>query len=228
MSTNLLSIRTTRNLVSCCGSYSQVYFDIFIGPSCRSPISQDKIFSRQAFEPTDAELPGDDLAGIKPEGLDDEDMPKIIEDTAKGKGKARKRSARRIVDSEDDTEGELDSDMEDFIVQSDEDESEKDARRTERKRLGKKKAVVIDSEDEVESGGEDNEVIYGKKATPPISQEEIKMLPRFLPSTKMKVIFRFACHVVSIVDSYLLANDGESDHLGERESRRKGGIVYIR
>lgn len=146
----------------------------------------DKLFSRCAFEPTDAELA--EKSGIRSEGLVDENMSEIFEDTVKVKGKAKKRSARRIVDSEDDTEGELDNDLDDFIVQSDEDESEKDARRAERKRLGKK-AVVSDSEDE--SGGEDNEVIYGKKASTPVSQEEIKLLPRFLPSTKMKVSLVF-------------------------------------
>jgi len=39
--------------------------------------------------------------------------------------------------------------MEDFIVHSDEDEADKDARRAEKKRLGKKKAVAkIESDDE--------------------------------------------------------------------------------
>jgi hypothetical protein len=146
------------------------------------------MFSRQAFEPTDADL---DPTVVKPEDGDDTDIPDIsdvFEDAikvSKGKGKAKKR-ARRIVDSEDDSEGGLDSEMEDFIVHSDEDEAEKDARRAE-KRLGKKRAIAkIESDDEMESG-DDREVIYGKKARVSILKEQVELLPRFLPSTKMKV-----------------------------------------
>jgi len=203
--------------------YIDVDFDNRVGPSCRSAISADKIFSRQAFEPSDAELAGEtDSTGIKPENFDDDDIPDIFEDVIKGKGKAKKRMTRRIVDSEDDTEGELDSDIEDFIVQSDEDEVEKDAQRAERKRLGKKKAVVIDSDDEVDSGGEDNEVIYGKKTPLSIPEEQVKLLPRFLPSTKMKVSESFI--VIATAHQFLLANDGESDELGQRPSGREGNL----
>lgn len=106
----------------------------------------------------------------------------------KRKRKAKKGKTRRAVDSEDDTEGELDSDLDDFIVQSDEDESDKDVRRTERKRSEKKKAPMrIDSDDEMDSADEDSEVIYGKTKRVSLPKEEVKMLPRFLPSTKMKV-----------------------------------------
>jgi hypothetical protein len=158
------------------------------GPSCRTAVSAEKMFSRQAFEPTDADL---DPTVVKPEDGDDTDIPDIsdvFEDAikvSKGKGKAKKR-ARRIVDSEDDSEGGLDSEMEDFIVHSDEDEAEKDARRAE-KRLGKKRVIAkIESDDEMESG-DDREVIYGKKARVSILKEQVELLPRFLPSTKMKV-----------------------------------------
>jgi hypothetical protein len=150
-------------------------------------VSRDKIFSRQAFEPTDADL---DPTIVKPEAADDDDLSNvsdIFEDavpTTKKKGKAKKR-LRRIVDSEDDTEGEMDSEMEDFIVQSDEDEVDKDARRTEKKRLGKKMAIV-ESDDTTET--EEDGVIFGKKPRISVAEEQVAMLPRFLPSTKMKVI----------------------------------------
>lgn len=153
------------------------------GPACRAAISKDKVFSRQAFEPSDKELADGS------EAEDSEDMPElsdIFEDAVKGK--AKKRTIRRVVDSEDDSEGELDSEMEDFIVHSDEDEEEKDARRAQRKRKGKKRAVMtIDSDYESDSGREDDNVIYGKKARVSLPKEQVKMLPRFLPSTKMKV-----------------------------------------
>ena len=169
----------------------------FTGPSCRSPVSLDRLFSRQAFEPTDADLAGDESVPVKFETVDVDD-PGLSSDISgdafppmdvKGKGKAlaKKRLRHRVVDSEDDTEGELDSDLDDFIVQSDEDESEKDIRLTERRRLGRKRSirqVLSDTEDD-----EDNEVVYGKthKASPATAEDvDIKMMPRFLPSTKMK------------------------------------------
>ena len=169
----------------------------FTGPSCRSPVSLDRLFSRQAFEPTDADLAGDESVPVKSETVDVDD-PELGSDIAgdafppmdvKGKGKAlaKKRLRRRVVDPEDDTEGELDSDLDDFIVQSDEDESEKDIRLAERRRLGRKRTirqVLSDTEDD-----EDNEVVYGKtrKVSLAIAEDvDIKMMPRFLPSTKMK------------------------------------------
>jgi len=159
------------------------------GPSCRTAVSGDKIFSCQAFEPTDAEL---DPTTVKPEGDGDDDildMSDIFEDAfkgTKGKGKAKKCS-RRIVDSEDDSEGEMDSEMEDFIVHSDEDEADKDARRAEKKRLGKKRAATkVESNYDTDSG-EDFDVVYGKKTRVSMPKEQVEMLPRFLPSTKMKV-----------------------------------------
>lgn len=146
-------------------------------------MSGDKIFSRQAFEPTDADL---DPNMIKPEETDVSDIFEDAIKVSRGKGKAKKHS-RRVVYSEDDSEGELDSEMEDFIVHSDEDEDDKDARRAEKKRLGKKKVVAkIESDDEMESE-DDREVIYGKKARVSIPNEPVELLPRFLPSTKMKV-----------------------------------------
>lgn len=169
--------------------HTRINSDCAVGPSCRTAVSGDKIFFRQAFEPTDADL---DPTTVKPEDtVNDEvlDVSDIFEDAVKstrGKGKAKRR-VRRIVDSEDDSEGELDSEMEDFIVRSDEDEAEKDARRAEKKRLGKKRAVAkIESDNDMEGEG-DHEVIYGKKARVSILQEQVELLPRFLPSTKMKV-----------------------------------------
>jgi len=122
----------------------------------------------------------------------------------KGKGKAkapprRPARARRYAtesDDEGDEVGELDSgdeavdeddDMSDFIVESDEDEEEKDARRALKKRLGKKRTtVILDSDDEIETP-EEKEVIFGLRKKVPVSEEAIKLMPRFLPSTKMKV-----------------------------------------
>ena len=180
-----LNINPTRGLVSCLLLYrAQVDSDSVIGPSCRTAVSGNKIFSRQAFEPTDVDL---DPTIVKPED-DDDDILDIFEDAFKGtkeKAKATKR-ARRIVDSEDDSEGELDSELEDFIVQSDEDEASKDVRRAEKKLLGKKRAVTkYESDDDMDSG-EDCDVIYGKKPRVSMPKEQVGLLPRFLPSTKMK------------------------------------------
>lgn len=173
---------------------------LLIGPSCRSPVSLDRLFARQAFEPTDADLFDDESAPVKSEIVDVDD-PRLDSDIAedaflakdvKGKGKApaKKRLRRRVVDSEEDTEGELDSDLDDFIVQSDEDESEKDTRLAERRRSGRKRTtrqVLSDAEDSEDD--EDNDIVYGRtrNASLPTAEDvDIKMLPRFLPSTKMK------------------------------------------
>jgi hypothetical protein len=195
----------------------KIYIEGQIGPSCRAAVSGSKTFSRQAFEPTDADL---DPTIVKPEDEEDSDVldvSDIFEDAVKvTKGKAKRRT-RRIVDSEDDSEGELDSEMEDFIVHSDEDEADKDARRAEKKRLGKKKAVAkIESDDEMDSG-DDGDVVYGKKAKVSIPKEQVALLPRFLPSTKMKAnIFYIALRLYT--NKLKIANDGESDRLGKNSS----------
>jgi len=111
------------------------------------------------------------------------------------RSKGLKRAARRRVLDSDDIIGseagsddeETDDDMSDFIVESDEDEEEKDARRQLKKRLGKRKAIVVlDSDEEIEDTPEESEVLFGAQNAP-ASGEAVKLLPRFLPSTKMKV-----------------------------------------
>ena len=160
-----------------------------IGPSCRSAVSPDKLFPRHAFEPTEADL---NPEAVKPEVKDMDikpDLFDVFEDALpartdrKGKGKAKR--ARRVVDSEDDSEGEADSDLDDFIVQSDEDEDDKNSRLAAKKRLGKKRAIV---ESDSETDEEEREVIHGQRMRSDSHEDvDVKMLPRFLPSTKMKV-----------------------------------------
>jgi hypothetical protein len=117
---------------------------------------------------------------------------------SKGKGKVQTkpktmRRARRLVLDSDDiigSEVELDDEQvadDDFIVESDEDEEEKDACRELQKRLGKRKAIVVlDSDEEMEDTPEEREVLFGARKAP-ASDEAVKVMPRFLPSTKMKV-----------------------------------------
>ena len=76
--------------------------------------------------------------------------------------------------------------MGDFIVESDEDEEEKEACLALKRRLGKRKAtIVLDSDEEMDTP-EEQEVIFGRKKMP-VSEEAIRLMPKFLPSTKMKV-----------------------------------------
>jgi hypothetical protein len=107
-----------------------------------------------------------------------------------GKPKQTAPSKRDLDDINSDEEEELDDDddeMSDFIVQSDEDEEEKDVRRSLR-HLSRRRAIVIDSEDDMGDSPEEKEVIFGaKKSKGLIFDEQIKLMPRFLPSTKMKV-----------------------------------------
>ncbi|KAH8097049.1 SNF2 family N-terminal domain-containing protein [Cristinia sonorae] len=175
-------------------------------PTCRGPISHKKLFARQAFEPTNAELAVATGANIK----DEDDDVIMIDDMAdvKGKGKARpapgralrvRKPTRRVVDSEDEEEDDgSDDSMSDFIVDDDEDvdgdetwDARREARRASRRQSkGKGKASlkrVILSDDE-EEDEEEKEVIFGAKPRVPVDipKEKIALLPRFLPSTKMK------------------------------------------
>ncbi|CAL1709072.1 unnamed protein product [Somion occarium] len=154
-------------------------------PSCRGAISEEKLFTRQAFEPTD-----DELSPATNAKVEDVEMIDLTDDV-KGKGKApagrtlRKRRAKpiRILDSDEEMEDDEDDDLSDFIVEDDEDEEEADARiaarRVHRSLKGKQRAIVI-------SDDEDEDIIFGAKPSVPIPPEKVKMMPRFLPSTKMK------------------------------------------
>ncbi|KZV76703.1 hypothetical protein PENSPDRAFT_646154 [Peniophora sp. CONT] len=184
-------------------------------PNCRGTIFQEKLFSLAAFEPTDFDLnpkiKTDRLGKFTAidsdiEMLDDSDadVKPARKDKGKGKAKARiqpGRSTRRRVsymDSEDDDEhSEIDDELSDFIIEDDEDEEEHEARRALKKRLGggkskapakkvRRKGIVLDSEDEFES--EEEEVVFGKpkKEKVVLDPEQIKLMPKFLPSAKMK------------------------------------------
>ncbi|KAJ7770573.1 SNF2 superfamily protein [Mycena metata] len=168
-------------------------------PACRTPISADQVFQSAAFQPSDKDLADATGGDSDIEMLDSKPASK---DKGKGKAKtkrpARKNSAKKyvVLDSSDveakeesaSEDDEKDSDMSDFIVESDEDEDEKDARLVMKKRLGKRRAIttIVDSDDEImDDTPEEKEVLFGapkKKLT----KEEVKLLPRFLPSTKMK------------------------------------------
>ncbi|KIJ63774.1 hypothetical protein HYDPIDRAFT_155277 [Hydnomerulius pinastri MD-312] len=155
-------------------------------PSCRSPVSADKIFVREAFEPTDDEL--SENSSSRRAAHDDSDVEmlevsELIRHDRKGKGRATKRlrKKRYMMDSDDDD----DDDMSDFIVENGEDEDEKDARRDLKKRLQKKRKMVIDSDDDFEE--DEKDVIFGQASPDAVtSTGQVKMMSRFLPSTKMK------------------------------------------
>ncbi|KAG2133197.1 P-loop containing nucleoside triphosphate hydrolase protein [Suillus bovinus] len=151
-------------------------------PSCRAPISADVIFIREAFEPTDTELSGDVLASS------DDEMPEISEmilQGSKGKGRARRiRKKCAVCDSDDESEDDDDDDMSDFIVEDGEDEEEKDARRNIKKRLRTRRAIVVESDDELDA--DERDVVIGRNPRQvPASTGEVRMMSRFLPSTKM-------------------------------------------
>ena len=176
------------------------------GPVCRSAIVQEKLFSCTALEPSDADL---NLIGERDEDVvvdsDNEPLKKSKAKVAdsgdepisnlKGKGKAnakkvqkskfKSRLRRHQVDDDDDDD-DIDSDYEsdEDDDMSDEDEEEKDARLALKRRLGKRKAI-LDS-DEIDTP-EEQKVIFGHKKTIPVSEEAIRLMPKLLASTKMKV-----------------------------------------
>ena len=128
----------------------------------------------------------------------DDDFSEVPTDVkGKGKAPARRVLPRRrsrpvsIVDSSDEESKNADDDVSDFIVDDDEDEEEADARialKQSARRAAKRAVVLSDDED-------DNAVIYGAKPADPAPNaipEKVKMMSRFLPSTKMKVHLFFA------------------------------------
>lgn len=113
---------------------------------------------------------------------------------SKVKGKAvKKRTKRLVVDSEEEDEDDAmnsDNSLDDFIVNSDEDEEMKDERK-QLKRLHKRKPAKDDSgygDSDVDEMFD--EVIIGPgrgKGREEIDVNVIKTLPKTLPSTKMMV-----------------------------------------
>ncbi|KAJ3747858.1 SNF2 family N-terminal domain-containing protein [Lentinula detonsa] len=150
-------------------------------PSCRAQISRDLLFEQAAFMPTDEEL-------------------REVNGECKGKTKARTKARNvgskclAVMDSNDEIEIGSDSEYEDddndkrcdFIVQSDEDEEEKDARKKPKKYLRRPKTMVILDSDEEVTDDEENEIIFDRNNATKLSPEATKLLPRFLPSTKLK------------------------------------------
>ncbi|KAJ3559162.1 hypothetical protein NM688_g505 [Phlebia brevispora] len=149
-------------------------------PTCRGAITKERLFPRAAFEPTDAELRAEGAA-VPGQQLDkdgDVEMTFMDEDPKPQPGRLqRKRKAPRYADSDSEDDGD---DLSDFIVDDDEDEEEAARVRGKVHTRGKGKArAIILSDDEG-----DADVICG--ARPDYAPEQIKMMPKFLPSTKMK------------------------------------------
>ncbi|KZT10363.1 uncharacterized protein LAESUDRAFT_755872 [Laetiporus sulphureus 93-53] len=143
---------------------------------------ENKLFSRAAFEPCD-----DDIDGGPADYTDESFDLSAMFDARPKLGRTlrnRKPQKRRVYDSEDDSEHEDEDDgLSDFIVEDDEDKKEKCARHARKKRLGKRRVVVLSSEDELDV---EDDVICGAKPDIEVPPEQIKLMPRFLPSTKMK------------------------------------------
>lgn len=181
-----------------------------LGPSCRAPVSKEKLFSRAIFEPTDEELRPPGSPFIKGEQTDEEkpDIFKLMmKKERNGKGKQsntletfwkettlKKRVARLSIDSdgvsaaEDVCKDEHD-DMDDFIVYNN-----GEAGNATLKKMGKRR------KDDPESGSEeaasiDVDVVFGPDRSN--SPDQIRTLSKLLPSTKMKVCLRiFILHSI--------------------------------
>lgn len=212
--------------------------DCPIGPVCRDAICEEKLCSRKIFEPTDAELSGKGKPEPEPVASDSDSERKEVDEILtpepelqrRPKGRQAKRKVRRVVESDseiDIVDEDEDDDLSDFIVQSDEDEDEKDARAMLKKRLGKRevqKAIVIDSDEEGEHGSDDEVIIRPTKlrasAGAAALREKMKSVPKFLPSTKMKVceydwdvLSRFSCagcqHMMESLKQWATDHPGE-------------------
>lgn len=159
----------------------------------------DKLFSREAFTTPDDE--SNNAGSEDDDAMDTSDD--YVQSKDKGVAKKSKKIRRRSHDKSDDDydsqEEDDGSDISDFIVESDEDEEEKDARRDIKKRQVKhNKHIIMDSDDEPDTL-EEQEVIFGLKKKVPVSTEVIPIMSRFLPSSKMKV-----CESVSFLIMFLM------------------------
>jgi len=162
----------------------------YLGPSCRASISGAKLFTLSAFEPTDEE--------VKLSISTERDIEEGASSKKKGKGRANSpRGACFVyqITPVDAVVGEYfasddsDDDMSDFIVQSDEDEEEKDARRELKKQMlaDTQSADISDSDDDLDLP-DFQHVVFGRaKQKEDTTPEVVNTMPRFLPSTKMKV-----------------------------------------
>jgi hypothetical protein len=180
-------------------------------PTCREPVQREMLFERSAFEPTDADLDDSgDSSPIEVDNDDDDGLPiaadlfptkKKPKPSAKGKGKAKKFT-KRVLDSDEDYEDADDSDLSDFILESDEDEDEKDARRELKKKLSKSKRVVLDSDEDVQMEDEDELI-------PPtvVAKKKGKTVHHFLPSTKMKVCRWFLLSLHERLVSFMILQE---------------------
>ncbi|KIJ39030.1 hypothetical protein M422DRAFT_175767 [Sphaerobolus stellatus SS14] len=150
-------------------------------PSCRTPVSKEMLFKRSAFEPSDAELKP---AGAPAMDEDDDDDGMPIDASPrparKAKGKARQRFSKYMSGDDDNSD-----DLSDFIVESDEDEEEKNERRELKTKFAKTKCIVLDSDDE--ASDHDVELLPPKL----VKKKRGKKTERFLPSTKMKEMMKF-------------------------------------
>ncbi|TFK67589.1 hypothetical protein BDN72DRAFT_898843 [Pluteus cervinus] len=160
-------------------------------PSCRSPVTGAKLFSRAAFEPADEEL----LGGPMDIDSDEEYAAR----KSKGKGRASSKRIQRpqrkrklvVLDSDEEDEEDTpkakgkkrrtgdDSDYEEENDDNSDDEYEQTGHAY--TRLGKRRRIVLDSDEE-------EEVIVGLPKQSKKGKEKEKKKPEleFLPSTKMK------------------------------------------
>ncbi|KAF5390137.1 hypothetical protein D9757_003784 [Collybiopsis confluens] len=174
-------------------------------PSCRAAISKDLLFEQAAFMPTDEDLKGTN--GTYESDDSDIEMVDIKPSTGKARAKrasSKPKKAKRPLLIPSDNEGMIDIDVIETEPESnpdyddDEDEEEKDARKGLKKRLGKRKAVIIlDSDEEEQTNEKEKDVLFGKNKMKNLSPAAIKLLPKFLPSTKMKWMM---AHVIKLFE----------------------------
>ena len=98
----------------CTSCLTGFYTNGFSGPSCRSAISTDKIFVREAFEPQDDDLVEASASRCKTEVNSNAELLDVSQNMRrdpKGKGNAKKRLRQRysMDDSDDEYEEEKDA-----------------------------------------------------------------------------------------------------------------------
>ncbi|KAG7091955.1 hypothetical protein E1B28_008344 [Marasmius oreades] len=123
------------------------------------------------------------------EDIVDVDAMETVTEAADGSSQPRRSSRAKkntsliVISDEESGDEDEDDSMSDFIV---DDDADLYAPREPKKKLGKRKfQVVLDSEEEIDDTPEEKEVIFGRKKKPKTAKE-IKLTPKFLPSTKMK------------------------------------------
>ena len=143
-------------------------------PSCRQPISADRLYDMRAFEPTDRELEARrDSARHTPMDVDEAEVEEVLDSSSdedempskKGKPAKRKRAVVAVITDDEDSDLPEDAAPKKKVaisVDSDDDSDAAPIQRSKNVRSAKarRQAAIVDSEDDDEGTGDESDVNF--------------------------------------------------------------------